>query len=802
MSWIYVEERGETAMTPHDRHASAAAGASGCGGGGWRRRLRRRRRRLRRRLLRQRAPARGTAFVRPRFFGGMLLTEDDLQAIDDYVLAKRRLTNRSVFGAGVVCGLDVTCDPCDARLGGRRPGLRARLLRQRHRRRAAPRQVDVLALVRELRGRIGVDCGEPCDDQPGRELRAQRRLRRAADRPGRAVRRGRLRDRRLRVLPGPRGLPLRAELRRARAGAERDRRAARMPQTIDDDGVKRTPQAMARLVAARDDPGRGAGRAEATAAGRRPRPTSRSSEEFDELDGDDAELEPGPGRWSRRADGARWPATRRSRGQERGPSIGLNAGPAQADAQPRTQPWPAGCWRRPSCQALPEAERAAGAVRLLNTADEQQDLGAAQPSATGLLAGRAATTRRDAEEATSGTRPRLQSRVLRGLADSGRAGCREYRDVAALQVRPRSTTTRPGEVQRPRPRHFVSVLVRCLCDAANPPCPTCTDARVPIATGAGARAATSSRSATLERHWVHSPRALAYWFPVVEAVRELLREAVLPRRLRRRRGRRPLSPRRGEVVREREVDAAPRRSRARLVRPPEERARPAHDCWRRSATSSSTVAGGPPVAAAAAASRVAALERQVAELGQAVERSRREAARGSHDHRRPIFAGRRDPGGRRPERRWRRRRATGTPGTPGTCTRPGSASGLELVGTSPTHDDRRAGLRRRHADRRVRRRRHRAGAGGRGRPAALAGPVPRRQPEPAPVGAGPRPSRVWHPVFVRGLDAAAGRRARPGQLRQRHRRRGGVEELVEVEFGRPGDSDLDQPVPPPDCRAG
>ena len=60
------------------------------------------------------APA-GTVCVRPQFFGGMLLTEDDLQAIIDYVVAKRRLTNRSVFGAGVVCGLDVTCDPCDVR---------------------------------------------------------------------------------------------------------------------------------------------------------------------------------------------------------------------------------------------------------------------------------------------------------------------------------------------------------------------------------------------------------------------------------------------------------------------------------------------------------------------------------------------------------------------------------------------------------------------------------------------------------------------------------------------------------------
>src|SRR5947207_2583377 len=55
----------------------------------------------------------GTGFVRPKFFGGMLLTEDDLQAAIDYTVAKRKLTNREVIGAGVVCGLTVKPDPCD-----------------------------------------------------------------------------------------------------------------------------------------------------------------------------------------------------------------------------------------------------------------------------------------------------------------------------------------------------------------------------------------------------------------------------------------------------------------------------------------------------------------------------------------------------------------------------------------------------------------------------------------------------------------------------------------------------------------
>src|SRR6185436_9148747 len=50
--------------------------------------------------------------VRPRFFSGQLLTDEDLQALNEYVLAKNRLQNRYLVGPGVVCGLLVNCDPC------------------------------------------------------------------------------------------------------------------------------------------------------------------------------------------------------------------------------------------------------------------------------------------------------------------------------------------------------------------------------------------------------------------------------------------------------------------------------------------------------------------------------------------------------------------------------------------------------------------------------------------------------------------------------------------------------------------
>jgi hypothetical protein len=60
---------------------------------------------------------------------------------------------------------------------------------------------------------------------------------------------------------------------------------------------------------------------------------------------------------------------------------------------------------------------------------------------------------------------------------------------------------------------------------------------------------------------------------------------------------------------------------------------------------------------------------------------------------------------------------------------------------------------------------------------------------------------VWYPVFVHGLDSPAaslngsiGCQTASGPVR--------VDEDVAVEFGRPGDADAEQPVPPPDAGPG
>jgi hypothetical protein len=106
-------------------------------------------------------------YVRPQFFAGQLLTEDDLQSLENYVLAKNRLHNRRLFGEGVVCGFQVLCHPCgDGRIVVQ-PGyaldccgndieLSCRV------------ELDINAMIRDLRQtRLGgYDCGDPCPQTP------------------------------------------------------------------------------------------------------------------------------------------------------------------------------------------------------------------------------------------------------------------------------------------------------------------------------------------------------------------------------------------------------------------------------------------------------------------------------------------------------------------------------------------------------------------------------------------------------------------------------------------------------------
>lgn len=103
-------------------------------------------------------------FKRPHFFAGQLLTEEDLQSLADYVVAKNRLHNRELFGDGVVCGLEVNCHPCG---GGKvivQPGYALDCCGDDIVV-PCPQTLDINAMIRDLRLRSGFDCGDPCADK-------------------------------------------------------------------------------------------------------------------------------------------------------------------------------------------------------------------------------------------------------------------------------------------------------------------------------------------------------------------------------------------------------------------------------------------------------------------------------------------------------------------------------------------------------------------------------------------------------------------------------------------------------------
>jgi hypothetical protein len=105
-------------------------------------------------------------FVRPRFFSGQLLTEEDLQLLDAYTVAKNRLHNRHFWGDGVVCGLEVKRHPCDKGSVIVSPGYALDCCGNDIVV-ACPQELDVNRLVRELSVRLkgGFDCGDPCGDK-------------------------------------------------------------------------------------------------------------------------------------------------------------------------------------------------------------------------------------------------------------------------------------------------------------------------------------------------------------------------------------------------------------------------------------------------------------------------------------------------------------------------------------------------------------------------------------------------------------------------------------------------------------
>ncbi len=492
------------------------------------------------------APSRGSSYLRPRFFAGMLLCEDDLQAVGDYLLAKRRLTNRSMFGAGVVCGLEVGCDRCASGSVAVSPGYALDccgndIVVD------CPEEVDVIALVRELRDRQGIDCGEPCEKHPRDEYVLNIVY---AEQPTDPVAPYSADD----CAVGD------CEYSRVREGYrfELSCDAAEPEPTIvdvlrdcldiDDEESKQDARTMSRVVAlamtqSREEPEKGQEQPVAVDI-----PLKR---EFEEFEGDVVDLMPAFRLVSRATAALAADAAGRA---GHGPPMPINAERRRMlEANSRVL---AGRLLASEQLAALSADERDRVTRILNTAEQQHDLAAIEGDDQVLLGHGFSVA--EAEEAYVRDATRLRSRVLRGLVDSGRAGCREYRDVSGLKL-DRLDERAPGEA-RILGRSFLALFARCLCSAANPPCPTCTDVLVPIAR-VRVEGCDVVSVCDLERHWVHSGRALAYWFPVVEAVREVLEARCCPE-----------EEYETKVIRTREVDVLRDRAlmSAMLVRPPEE----------------------------------------------------------------------------------------------------------------------------------------------------------------------------------------------------------------------------------------
>jgi hypothetical protein len=121
-------------------------------------------------------------YVRPQFFAGQLLTEDDLQSLEDYVLAKNRLHNRRLFGEGVVCGFQVLCHPCGDGRVAVQPGYALDCCGNDIEL-SCKVELDINAMIRDLRQTKlgGYDCGDPCQQTPPTQQTTQPAKAKAGD---------------------------------------------------------------------------------------------------------------------------------------------------------------------------------------------------------------------------------------------------------------------------------------------------------------------------------------------------------------------------------------------------------------------------------------------------------------------------------------------------------------------------------------------------------------------------------------------------------------------------------------------
>jgi len=447
------------------------------------------------------------AFSRPQFFAGMLLSEDDLAAIDEYVVGKRRLTNRYLFGPGVVCGLDVTCAPCDSRSVVVAPGYALDCCGNDIVV-ACAQTVDVLALLRDLRQRTGEDCGEPCDGYPRQDYYLAVRYTERQDDPMAPYQQdecvvGECEYSRLRE-----GYAFELSCIRPGSPPTLIDRLKECYSKTDDDEVREDVTAMTRAVRVATLQAR---ISERIAAGRQPEAKPPPQREFDALatgtpdvgqavdllvrsttalaaDAAHAAGDPGSARLS---------APARLMLSSRGPEL---AGRILGSDE---------------LKALPDRERET-ATRILQVAHVGDVADLTLADRWWLAEG---WTPDAAERSYQGDAERVRASVLRRLTASGRTGCAEFRSAS----QPRFDRLRNSSVEEAANlgKLLLGTLGQCLCDDANPPCPGCADPQVPLAMIKidGCEVVSVCE---LERDWVLSPRAVSYWLPVVDVLRKLL----------------------------------------------------------------------------------------------------------------------------------------------------------------------------------------------------------------------------------------------------------------------------------------
>jgi hypothetical protein len=436
----------------------------------------------------------------------MLLNEDDLQAAIDYTVAKRKLTNRYVIGAGVVCGLDVTPDRCDPRVVVVSPGYAIEccgndiLV-------TCPEVVDIIDLVRELRQRTGVDCGEPCDEQPRQEYHLYIRYAETPTAP---------------VAPyAPDDCATgECEFSRISEGYRFELRCDGTEDTLTlidalracrpaDDRVKREVADMGFLVQTLNDRDaikrRIASSAEAVVSAPTVAEFTRQVDELGTL--------PEAERLDKSIQLVKAVVVAHAQRTAVDPPSERRLTPVAKTVVEGVRELAVELRASPALAAMPQDDqkRLNGLLAAAMNPGSLEELSAAE---RGWLA--LGTSVGVANEAFVATAASIRDVVLRGLAEQGESGSAEYHEVTRMSFDSLAGASERDVIQLGRT--YVRLVEGCACSVFNPPCPTCTEDAVELAS-VRVDGCEVVDVCTLDRRWVLSPRAVSYWYPVVERVR-------------------------------------------------------------------------------------------------------------------------------------------------------------------------------------------------------------------------------------------------------------------------------------------